>query len=127
MSDPSPEALPGSVRPSAPAGVGRRLVAVTVDWLLCLAVARWLISTSPLSPLVLFAVVNVVFVGTIGTTVGMRFLGIRIVRVDRPGPVGLPAAAVRTVLLCLVIPAVVWGSDGRGLHDMAARTVPIRG
>ncbi len=43
-----------------------------------------------------------------------------------PGPPGLLAGAVRTGLLCLVIPAVVWDKDGRGLHDLAARTAIVR-
>jgi hypothetical protein len=37
------------------------------------------------------------------------------------------AGVVRTVLLCLVLPAVVWDSSGRGLHDVAAGTVIVRG
>ena len=35
-------------------------------------------------------------------------------------------ALVRTALLCLVIPAVVWGPDGRGLHDVVAGTTITR-
>jgi hypothetical protein len=33
---------------------------------------------------------------------------------------------VRTLLLIVVIPAVVWDADQRGLHDKAAGTVLIR-
>jgi uncharacterized RDD family membrane protein YckC len=40
--------------------------------------------------------------------------------------VGFARGAVRTALLCLVIPAVVWDADGRGLHDKAAGTVIVR-
>ena len=32
---------------------------------------------------------------------------------------------MRTVLLFLVIPAVVWDRDGRGLHDKIAHTVIV--
>lgn len=41
-------------------------------------------------------------------------------------PPGLLLGLTRTVLLCLVIPAVVWDSAGRGLHDVAAGTVVVR-
>ncbi|MCU1514874.1 MAG: hypothetical protein JWO10_1964, partial [Microbacteriaceae bacterium] len=34
--------------------------------------------------------------------------------------------ALRTVLLSLVIPAVIWDLDQRGLHDKAAGTVLVR-
>ncbi|MGX1157392.1 hypothetical protein RKD39_004970 [Streptomyces albogriseolus] len=33
---------------------------------------------------------------------------------------------LRSVLLCLAIPALVWDRDGRGLHDRLARTVEVR-
>jgi hypothetical protein len=34
--------------------------------------------------------------------------------------------ALRTVLLLLVIPALVWDRDGRGLHDRLSRAVQVR-
>ena len=40
--------------------------------------------------------------------------------------VGLWRPIVRTVLLVLVIPAVIWDADQRGLHDKAAGTVLVR-
>jgi hypothetical protein len=84
-----------------------------------------------------FAIENLVLVGTLGTTVGHRLLGLRVVRVasgvtEPTGPAelaaqpGLLAGAVRAVLLCLVIPAVVWDADGRGMHDRLAGTVIVR-
>ena len=33
---------------------------------------------------------------------------------------------VRTVLLCLAIPALIWDRDQRGLHDRGAGTVLVR-
>jgi hypothetical protein len=33
------------------------------------------------------------------------------------GRLSLWRVALRTLLICLVIPAVVYDSDGRGLHD----------
>ena len=33
---------------------------------------------------------------------------------------------VRTVLLCLFLPAMFWDKDGRGLHDKSAGTVIVR-
>ena len=40
--------------------------------------------------------------------------------------VGLWRPIIRTVLLVFVIPAVIFDSDQRGLHDLAAGTVLIR-
>ena len=74
--------------------------------------------------------------GSIGHTLGHRILGLRVRRVF-PGQStqdpawstmapGFLSALVRTVLLCLVIPAVVWDGDGRGLHDRVAGTAIVR-
>ena len=42
------------------------------------------------------------------------------------GWVGLWRPIVRTALLIVVIPAVIWDADQRGLHDKAAGTVLVR-
>lgn len=122
--------------PGSMASVPRRAVALLVDWVACLlistaflpsdAVDGALLTGDPWITLVIFAASTVVLVGTIGTTLGHRLLGLRVRRLDAlTGAPGLWAAAVRTVLLCLVIPAVVWNGEGRGLHDVAARTVIV--
>ena len=38
------------------------------------------------------------------------------------GDAGWPWVLARTLLLGLLVPAVVWDRDGRGLHDRAAGT-----
>lgn len=63
----------------------------------------------------------------VGQTLGMRLLGLRVVRVAAPeAPVGLVAVAVRTALLMLLLPAVIRADDGRELHDRAAGTTVVR-
>ncbi|HEU5006626.1 MAG TPA: RDD family protein [Jatrophihabitantaceae bacterium] len=61
-----------------------------------------------------------------GRTVGMYLFGLRIVRVDRPAAVNPGQALIRTVLLFLLVPAVIWDRDGRGLHDRASGTAVVR-
>ncbi len=111
----------GSVAP-----LTRRSVALLVDWLLALLVGETLLpGLSSFAPLLVFAVVQVLLVGTLGHSVGHRLLGLR---VERPlgGPAGPASALLRTVLLLLVVPAVVLDEDNRGLHDRAAGTVVVR-
>jgi uncharacterized RDD family membrane protein YckC len=62
-----------------------------------------------------------------GRTLGMSLVGLRVVRVDRPAPVNAWRAALRTFLLFLLVPAVVWDRDGRGLHDRYSDTAVVRG
>jgi uncharacterized RDD family membrane protein YckC len=52
-------------------------------------------------------------------------MGVHVVRLGGT-PAGPLAALVRTLLLCLVIPAVIFDPDQRGLHDKAAKTVLVR-
>jgi uncharacterized RDD family membrane protein YckC len=62
-----------------------------------------------------------------GQTLGMRLIGLRIIRVDdQRQPVNPWRAVVRTVLLFLLIPAVIWDKDGRGLHDRYTDTAVVR-
>jgi len=42
------------------------------------------------------------------------------------GRVNPARALLRTVLLCLALPALIWDRDGRGLHDRLAKTVEVR-
>jgi len=68
---------------------------------------------------------NLLLVGTLGSTIGHRLLGIRVVRLD--GAIAGPILAlIRTSLLAVVIPAVIWDRDTRGFHDKIAGTVTIR-
>ena len=49
----------------------------------------------------------------------------RLIGLDGQKP-ALWRVLVRTVLLVVVIPALVWDSDQRGFHDKVAGTVLIR-
>ncbi|MEV8554821.1 RDD family protein [Streptomyces glaucescens] len=120
-----PEHGPGSL-----ARPGRRLGALAVDWGLCLLIAYGLITdgygqATGNWALLVFFLMSLLTVGTIGFTPGKRLLGLRVVALDT-GTVHPGRALARTVLLCLAVPALVWDRDGRGLHDRLARTVEVR-
>ena len=62
-----------------------------------------------------------------GQSLGMRLFGIRVVRLTaRDGAPGFLPAAIRTLLLILILPALVFDRDGRGMHDKAAGTAVVR-
>ena len=77
------------------------------------------------APMMVFVVVQCIFIPTIGGSPGHRIFGLRVVRIDGAW-VGLWRPIVRTLLLIVVIPAVIWDADQRGLHDKAAGTVLLR-
>lgn len=104
---------------------GRRIIALAVDWALCLMISGWLFEGSALATLLIFAIENLLLVGTLGSTLGHRLMGMRVVRTT--GAWATPwRVAVRTLLLCLVIPAAIYNAEGRGGHDIAAGTVLLR-
>jgi uncharacterized RDD family membrane protein YckC len=77
-----------------------------------------------------FAIEQILLIGTLGYSIGHRIVGIHVVRLGGgpagPIPAGPIPAVVRTLLLCLVIPAVIFDADQRGLHDKAVNTVLVR-
>ncbi|MDQ1011223.1 RDD family protein [Streptomyces sp. NPDC002867] len=120
-----PETGPGSVAP-----LGRRFGALFLDWGLCFLIAYGLFAGSNQQAtsnrtLIVFLVMSVLTVGTVGCTPGKRLLGLRVVS-ENGGRLGFGRVVVRSVLLCLAVPALVWDRDGRGLHDRLARAVQVR-
>ena len=115
-----PEAGPGSI-----ARAGRRIVAIMVDWGIALLISNFAFGGDSWANLAVFAAEQILLVGTLGYSIGHRLVGIHVVRLGG-GPAGPLAAVVRALLLCLVIPAVIFDPDHRGLHDKAMNTVLIR-
>jgi uncharacterized RDD family membrane protein YckC len=119
-----PESGPGSI-----ARPGRRLGALAVDWALCLLIAYGLLTEGYNQAtgnwaLLIFFVLGALTVGTIGSTPGKRLFGLRVV--TEAGGISPLRALLRTALLCVAVPALIWDRDGRGLHDRLARTVEVR-
>lgn len=115
--------LPTSGRGSV-VGFGRRLLAFAVDAVLCDLVAVFVFHNMAWNIVVFFAEVWVL-TGLLGYSAGQLICGIRVARLDGK-PVGPLWSFVRTALLCLLIPAVIWDRDYRGLHDRAANTVVVQ-
>ena len=117
-----PESGPGSV-----AGFGRRFVALSIDWLACVLVANLISSGQPPAflPLVIFFAEVSLLTALLGSSFGQRILGIRVVSLAQ-GRLDPARSALRTLLLCLVVPPLVFDRDQRGLHDKAAGSVTVR-
>ncbi|WP_411111798.1 RDD family protein [Streptomyces sp. c-19] len=120
-----PEEGPGSI-----ARPGRRLGALAVDWGLCLLIAYGLITdgygqaTSNWALLLLF-VTSALTVGSVGATPGKALFRLRVVSANG-GRLGPFRAVLRSLLVCLAIPALIWDRDGRGLHDRLSGAVQVR-
>ncbi|WP_062443692.1 RDD family protein [Herbidospora daliensis] len=108
----------------------RRLGALLIDWLICAwAISQGLLrltgTDAALVTIGILALEYILLVGTMGMTFGMRLVNIRVATLDggQPSP---KSVLIRTVLLILAVPALIFDKDQRGLHDRFAGTVVLR-
>ncbi len=111
------------------AGTGRRFAALTLDWLLCWLVAG-LISAGSLGSgqflhLGLFFVEVSILTILQQASAGQRILRLRVVDFETGGMIPPLRIAIRTLLICLVLPAI-FKKDGRNLHDVFANSRVIK-
>lgn len=113
---------------------GRRVLAYVVDTvlsvLLALSFSGPMEDSWGLAVLGAFAAQKWLLVGVAGQTLGMRLLGLRVAPLSgggaSPRVPGLGRALVRTALLLLLLPALIWDADNRGYHDKVAGTAVVR-
>jgi len=119
-----PETGGSAVPPGQPAGLGRRAAAIALDWLVALLLARLIPGAEygsgdyALATLAIFAFEIIVLTWLTGSSFGQRILGIAVVS-ENGGRLSLWRIIVRTALICIVIPALVYDSQRRGLQDLA--------
>ena len=129
--------MPTPDLPFETASWARRVLALIVDYAACWGVmlliygGSWFGSGSVPSVYLtlLFIGESALLMALSGGSFGQLATRLRVVRVDGSGrPLTLLTALLRQVLICLVIPPLVFRPDGRGLHDLICRsaTVPLQ-
>jgi uncharacterized RDD family membrane protein YckC len=113
--------------------MGRRLVALLLDWLIAyglaaLGMAFGLVTPALLSTavMVIWLVLGAVAVRLFSFTPGQFACGLLVASMDRRIHVGIGRAVVRVLLIALVIPALFTDVDGRGLQDRVTGTAVVR-
>ena len=110
---------------------GRRMLGLLIDWGMCYAIAVGFfseigsLSTAPMITLIFFAQ-YLVFASLGGATPGHRIVGLKIVRFSdgqMPTPV---QALIRTVLLVIVVTAITFDQNGRGINERLSNTVLVK-
>lgn len=114
------------------AGWGQRIGAITLDWLIALGVTIGVLGAPQpgdqvfsLVVLGVFSLMYVILLLVAQRTIGMTAFRVRVLPVGSSRLLAW-GVLVRGVLLALVIPAVIYDKDRRGLHDKAGRTVVVR-
>jgi uncharacterized RDD family membrane protein YckC len=129
---PAPSTVPELRTASWP----RRILALFVDWtvstLVVIAIMGpegWSESrASSLYTMGVFILESTVLTALVGGSFGKLATRLRVVRVDGSArPLDLLHSLLRVVMICLVVPPVVYKPDGRGLHDVVvgSATVPV--
>jgi uncharacterized RDD family membrane protein YckC len=113
-----------------PASWLHRIAALFVDWIASSLVAALLaggIDSPAYSwlPLIVFWLESSLGVALAGASFGQALLRIRVQTVEGR-PLSLLRALQRQLLVCLVIPPLVFREDGRGLHDLWTRSGAYR-
>ncbi|WOP17590.1 RDD family protein [Raineyella sp. LH-20] len=124
--------LPADGR-GALASWGQRITALVLDWAVAMLVASlitWgavLSSTGPekFATLIVFFVEKALLTGLTGSSLGQLIVRIGVTRTDGQ-PISFWVAIVRTLMICVVIPAVVIGADRRSLNDMLLHTMVVK-
>ena len=113
--------------------LGRRFVALGIDWVVALLSAAVIApdagrSQSFAETLIVpgvFVVEVGLLTGLLGFSIGKRVAGLRVEGPDGR-PIGVLRGLLRTFLLALVIPALVMNDERRGLHEVATTSRVIK-
>ena len=112
--------------------LGRRFLGLSIEWLMWYAIALGFFGGSAsfaerapearFPHLVIFFIEVLVLTAFGGATAGHRVVGLRVVQFSGGGNPTPVQALVRTVLLCLVVTAITYDENGRGVHERLSGT-----
>ena len=117
-----------------PEGVtlGRRLAAITIDWLASYAIAfaffagggsysDRIVGTRFTTP-VIFVAEYAILIALTGASFGHRLLRMKVVDFNNGGLPSIRQALIRTGLMVIIITAITYDEDGRGIHERLSQT-----
>ena len=119
--------------PGSLTGMGRRLGALLIDWFIAYGLAALALSLGwygygflSTAILVIWLILGTAAVRLFEFTPGQYVLGLRVASLDHREHVGIGRAAIRGLLIALVVPPLFTDADGRGLHDRVTGTGVVR-
>ena len=110
---------------------GRRMLGVLIDWLMSYAVAIGFFVEfgEPSMGAVVFLIFTaqyLLFAALGGATPGHRVVGLKIVRFSDGGMPTPLQALIRTGLLVLIVTAITFDHNGRGINERLSNTVLVK-
>ena len=111
------------------ASLGRRVLALAIDWTMSRLISGllnpYLFINSDFSTLFIFFLEVAFFTIVFQASAGQRILGIKVVTYPDQRRVAPKKIVLRTLLICLVIPAV-FTKESRSLHDYLTQSQTIK-
>lgn len=114
---------------------GRRMLGITIDWLTAYAVTLGFFAGSGsflersrgagTTVLIVLTVQYLVLVTLGGSSFGHRMVGLKVVRFSDGGAVTPVQALIRTALLVIIVTAITFDDDGRGVNERLSNTVLV--
>ena len=113
-------------------GLGLRVGAITLDWFMSYAIASAIsggISQShgrSLTILGIFFAEVSILTALQGASAGQKLMRLKVIRFSDGGQLAPLQVLIRTILLCLVVTAITYDENGRGLHERLSNSVLVR-
>lgn len=115
---------------------GRRMLGITLDWLAAYAIALGFFSGGGSflersrglggTVLVVMAIEYFVLVTFGGSSFGHRIVGLKVIRFSDGGVATPIQVLVRTLLMVIIITAITFDENGRGINERISNTVLVK-
>ncbi len=115
---------------------GRRMLGITIDWLAAYAVTLGFFSGGGSllersrgiggTVLIVLALEYLILVSFGGSSFGHRIVGLKVVRYSDGGAVTPLQALIRTVLMVVIITAITFDENGRGVNERLSNSVLVK-
>jgi uncharacterized RDD family membrane protein YckC len=115
---------------------GRRMLGITLDWLAAYAISLGFFAGGGTflersrglggTVLLVMAIEYLVLVTFGGASFGHRIVGLKVIRFSDGGAVTPVQALIRTVLMVIIVTAITFDENGRGINERLSNTVLVK-
>lgn len=115
---------------------GRRVLGITIDWLAAYAITVGFFAGGGIflersrgvgaTVLIVMAIEYALLVTFGGASFGHRIVGLKVVRFSDGGAATILQALIRTALMLVIVTAITFDENGRGINERLSNTVLIK-
>ena len=115
---------------------GRRMLGITIDWFAAYAVTLGFFAGGGTflertrgaggTVLIVLTLEYLILVTLTGSSFGHRIMGLKVIRFSDGGAVTPLQALIRTVLMIIIITAITFDENGRGVNERLSNTVLVK-